>query len=320
MLVTALWSLVAMGVGSLVAVQVRLNGELATVSGDPLTAAAVLFAMGLVILLLVGLTSRERRRAVPAVVAAVRDGRLRWWQVLGGVAGATFVGAQAVTSPALGVAMFMVAFVAGQTVGGLVVDGLGIGPAGRQRATGTRVAGAVLVVVSVLLSVAGELRGDVPVLLLVVPFACGLLMSAQQGVNGRVSVATTPFAATLCNFVVGIVLYAIVLAVHALTGGITADLAGSPWYAYLGGVIGLVFVAFAVVGVRHLGVLRMSLALVTGQLLGSLVLDLVWPAPGAAVTWWTVLALGLALAAVALAAVRPAPRRLPAADGPAARG
>ena len=78
---------------------------------------------------------------MPALSRAVRDGRLHWWQLLGGIAGASFVASQALTTPLIGVAPFMVAFVAGQTVGGLGVDALGLGPAGRQRATLARIAG-----------------------------------------------------------------------------------------------------------------------------------------------------------------------------------
>lgn len=304
MLRTIIWTLLAVGVGVLIALQTRLNGNLATTLGDPFVAAPILFGSGLVILLVVGLTSKARRDAIPSVVRAVREHRLSWWQVIGGVGGAALVYGQTFAAPVLGVALFMVALVAGQTIGGLVMDGLGIGPAGRQPASFTRVAGAVLVVVAVLVSVAGHLDAHFPVLLLAVPFACGVLVSYQQAVNGRVGAATSSFAGTIGNFVVGSAVLGLVLLVHALTTGLELHFEATRWHYYVGGVIGVIMIGFSVLAVAHLGVLRLSLTLVTGQLLGSFALDLLRPVPGSAVTVWTGVGLALALAAVALSSVR----------------
>src|SRR5690606_41696034 len=49
------------------------------------------------------------RAAVARVVGALRSGRLRWWEVLGGTAGGFYVAAQGLTAATLGVALFMVA-------------------------------------------------------------------------------------------------------------------------------------------------------------------------------------------------------------------
>ena len=57
--------------------------------------------------------------------APVRVGRLRWCQLRGGFGGAIFVASQSVTVSTLGVAMFTVCIVAGQTGISLLVDRLG---------------------------------------------------------------------------------------------------------------------------------------------------------------------------------------------------
>ena len=49
----------------------------------------------------------------------------------------------------LGVALFTVATVTGQTLSGLLVDRMGIGPAGKRAITGIRVIGSVLTVAAV---------------------------------------------------------------------------------------------------------------------------------------------------------------------------
>ena len=54
----------------------------------------------------------------------------------------------------------------------------------------------------------------------------------------------------------------------------------SPWWMYLGGVSGVVYIAFASTVVQHLGVLTFTLFSVGGQLLGSLLFDIFLPSKG----------------------------------------
>ena len=79
------------------------------------------------------------RAGVVRVPGAVRSGELAWWQVLGGILGGFFVGVQTAAVPVLGVAVFTVAVVAGQSSNSLVVDRVGLGPAGKQAITPRRV-------------------------------------------------------------------------------------------------------------------------------------------------------------------------------------
>jgi transporter family-2 protein len=76
--------------------------------------------------------------------------------------------------------------------------------------------------------------------------------------------------ATLVNFVVGTAALTIgVLAHRAVTGLDVGDWPGAgEWYLYSGGPMGATFVAVAAVVVRRLGVLRLGLAVIAGQLVG----------------------------------------------------
>jgi len=57
-------------------------------------------------------------------------------------------------------------------------------------------------------------------------------------------------------------------------------LPAGPWWIYTGGVIGVVYIAFISTIVQHLGVLTFTLFSVGGQLVGSLIIDLVSPTDG----------------------------------------
>jgi transporter family-2 protein len=254
----------------------------------------VSFGSGLVVIAVVVLARRSARQAW---------GRLRevaWWTCLGGLGGATLVAASAYVTPRIGVALLTVALVAGQTTGGLLVDGVGLGPAGKHSVTAPRLVGAALCLGAVLLTVLGKSAGSAhPLLLLLVVFA-GLLIAAQQAVNGRVRRDTGHAAvATLVNFLVGTL--ALVVAYAAFSSHSVGHWPGpGQWWLYCGGLLGVVFIAMAAVVVRTLGVLRLGLATVAGQLVGAIALDAIIPAAGHGVAAATVLGALLTFVAVGI--------------------
>jgi transporter family-2 protein len=287
----------AVSAGALVALQQRVNGELKTELGDALLVAVVSFGTGLVAVLLVVLSRARSRQAM----AAVRE--LPWWQRLGGLGGATLVAVGAAAAPEIGVALLTVGLVAGQTTGGLVVDRVGLGPGGARPLTGPRVGGAVLCMLAVGVGVSGEAARSASPLLLALVVLAGFLVAAQQALNGRVRRTTGDAGvATLVNFAVGTTALLAGLVGSALLSGL--DVAGWPgaeqWYLYTGGPMGAAFVAVAALVVHRLGVLRLGLAVIAGQLVAALVLDLALPVTGDPVGVLTVLGVALTLVAVAL--------------------
>ncbi len=284
-LVEALAIPAMVGVGALVAIQSEINGRLAGELGTGVRAAAAAactsFGVGLALLAVVVMSSRTRRRALRHVPAAVRAGVLRPWHLLGGLGGAALVASQGLAVGAIGVALFTVAVVAGQTSSGVLVDRAGLGPSGVQAVSAGRVLGAALTVGAVLLGVAGRLGGDgAPsgVLgLALLPLLAGAATSWQQAVNGRVSMIGGPIVAAFVNFTVGLgaLLVLLVVAVLALPG----DLVGPPrtWWLYLGGAVGVLFISLSARLVAIHGVLVLGLCTVAGLVVGSVLLDALGP-------------------------------------------
>lgn len=295
--------LLAIATGAFMAVQARLNGELATVIGDGFSAATISFGSGLVILCVILAFSARGRRGLVLVRDSVRGGKLPWWSVLGGAAGAFLVLTQSLTVAIIGVALFSVAVVAGQTISGLLMDVWGMGPSGKAPVTINRLAGAILAIVAVGFTVASELGGPLPMLLLIMPFIAGFGIGWQQAVNGRVRVtADSVLTATLINFIVGTGILVIATIVHTLVSGGPSAVATNP-ILYLGGAMGCVFIGLAAFLVPHVGTLVLSLGMVAGQLMSSVVLDLFLAADGVRVTPATVIGALVALVAVGLAAL-----------------
>lgn len=306
----------AVAAGLAIPVQGRINGALSARLNDGIAAAVVSFSVGLILMTLVSLALPKGRAGLRSILPAVQRRAFPPAYVLAGGIGAFFVFAQSFTVGVLGIALFTVATVTGQTVSGLLVDRLGIGPAGKKAVTGIRVIGCVLTVAAVVWAVsprftgaggaagdgAGGPGGGVGQLLLplLLPVAAGFLMSFQQAMNGTATVHYgTPIAATLVNFVAGsVVLWAVWLVKVALVG--TGNSLPGEWWYYLGGPMGCIFIGLSAFLVRSLGVLVTGLGMIAGQLLGSLGLDLLFPVPGTVVALATVLGTAVTFGAIVL--------------------
>lgn len=326
---TALGLAGAFVTGAFIVGQARVNAELGAELGNGVVAAVVSFGLGLVLLLVLVALLPAGRRGLGRVREARRRGRLRWWQLLGGLGGALLVAGQGVTAHVLGTALFTIAVVAGQSSGGLVVDRAGLGPAGPQATTPPRVLGAVLMLGAVVLSVAPSISTDAPVALALVPLAAGLAIATQQALNGQVAAAAggsnsgsnrgsdsgsnsgsadggsdswvaSVLPAATVNFVVGGVALVLAAIVSVILLGAPNPLPGA-WYLYLGGPFGAIFIGLSAWVVGQIGVLLLSLGAVAGQIVGALVLDVVLPSAAGTPGLTTVLGALLTLVAAGIA-------------------
>ena len=313
----------AVGSGLAIPVQGRINGALGARLDDGIAASVVSFSTGLLLMILISLVLPRGRAGLASILPAVRSRAFPRIYVLAGGIGALFVFAQSFTVGILGVALFTVATVTGQTVSGLLVDRLGIGPAGKKSVTGIRIIGCVLTIAAVAWAVSPRFTGAAAaggtgagapdagpsalLLPLLLPVLAGFLMSFQQAMNGTATIHYgTPIAATLVNFVAGGLVLWTAYGIKLAVAGPGNPLPGEWWY-YVGGPMGCVFIGLGALLVRSLGVLVTGLGMIAGQLLGSLALDVILPAPGTVVAPATVLGTILTLAAIVLATL-PWPR------------
>lgn len=299
--VTGVLGAVACGAG--IAAQTRINGQLGAEIGDGYVAAVISFGSGLVVLLVLLAVSRAARRGLGIISGGLRTGSIPWWMVMGGSAGALFVLSQGLAAGVLGIAVFTVAVVFGQTVSGLVIDRRGLGSAAPRSITPARLVGSALMLAAVILIVLTQFTSDVPWWLVLLPLAAGFAMPWQQAANGQIRVIShSPIAATLLNFVVGTTLLGLACVVNALFAGLPQTYPSNP-VLYLGGVIGVVFIAFGAILAPRIGVLLLALGTISGQLVVALLLDVVVPADGHPLALTTIIGTAITLVALAVAAV-----------------
>lgn len=265
--------------GSLVTAQSRINGELADRLGDGLRsgalAATISFGSGFVVLTVLVLCRPSVRAGVKALRNGLAQRRIRPYELLGGLGGAFFVATQGIAVGTIGVALFIVAFTAGQSASSLAVDHLGWSPHGRHDIAAPRVLAALLAVVAVLLTAGERLVDNADVIIAIyalLAFAAGMIQAVQQALNGRVAAVGGSWATTWNNFVVGTVGLLVFLAISFSTEG---DLGPLPptWWLYLGGLCGVGFIWIASWTVRLHGVLVLGLCMIAGQVVTAELID-----------------------------------------------
>ena len=292
----------AVACGAGIATQSRINGELGAQLSDGYIAAVISFGSGLVILSVVMLLVRSGRVGAQRVLAAIRARDIPWFYAVGGAAGGFFVLTQGLASAALGVALFSIGIVCGQTVSGVVIDRIGLGTHDPRPLSAQRLIGAALALVAVSVAASSQFAGESNPWLFLLPFVAGLAIAWQQGVNGEIRrVSGSVLTATFGNFLVGTTVLVVAALVHGAITGWPTSFPTNP-VLYIGGSIGIVFIGLGAAVVGITGVLLLTLGTISGQLTMSLVLDIVVPAKGHELQWTTVAGIALALAATVIVA------------------
>ena len=273
-----MFAIFAVLIGVVVAIQSRINGQLSVDLDNGLAAALISFLTGLAIVSVLVFGFKREREALFRVFEAIKNKQLVTWELMGGVLGGFFVAAQSAVVPQIGVALFTIAVVAGQTISSLLVDKVGMTPSGKERITKPRIFGAVATLIAVAIAVFPDLtNSEFRFLPLTFALIVGVFASFQQGMNGRVNVVgKRPLATAWLNFVSGAIVVVIALSVDLALGATIEPLPGNFW-VYTGGAAGLIFVAVSAYIIKHLGVLNFSILNIAGQLVGAILID--WLAP-----------------------------------------
>ena len=120
----------------------------------------------------------------------------------------------------------------------------------------------------------------------------GVLVSLSRQVNGRLALSTSAMESSFWNHIVGL---AFITIVALLVGGLFAgEPQEAPWWAYLGGPVGVIFIAAGSWLIARIGAAQTALLIIAGQMVFGVVLDMAMGVPGA--LWARVLGVALILA------------------------
>jgi transporter family-2 protein len=277
--------------GLMIALQARANGELSHRIGNPIEAALVSFGSGLLIISLISIFNPAIKKGMSNLRSAVSKKEIPIWTLFAGMLGGSFVAVQTQIVPVIGVAIYSVASIAGQTAASLIVDRIGLTGGGKKRITVKRVTAAGVTVLAVLISVLDRIDAkNLSLWAVLLGCVAGAIVGVQRALNGQINESTDQsFTTSWLNFIMGTTFLVLFLFVGmAIKRADIVALPAGPWWMYTGGTIGVIYIAFTSTIVQHLGVLTFTLISVGGQLVGSLLIDLYSPTAGVQVSAYLV--------------------------------
>ncbi|MFF0933168.1 DMT family transporter [Proteus mirabilis] len=266
--------------GMLSPMQSAVNGQLGHVLKDGNASAVISFASGLVVMFFIIMSKKQYRQQFASIPTLIKTRKIPLWNWFAGLCGAMVVFSEGASASALGIATFQTALISALLLSGLLCDRFGIGVDEKKYFTPYRVLGAVLAVVATLFVVSPQWHSTSFIYLAILPFLAGLLAGWQPAGNSKVAEATGSMMVSITwNFIVGFTVLTIALVVRMALGHITLELPAT-WWMYLGGPLGLMSIALMAILVRGLGLLMLGVASTAGQLLGSVLIDLLLPSLG----------------------------------------
>jgi len=264
--------------------------------GDSLEAALVSFGSGLIFVSLISAFRKDVRAGFKGIFIAVKNKDLSGWRLGAGVLGASFVAMQTHVAPIVGVALFTVASLAGQTAFSLWVDHIGLMGSGKNVITIRRVVAAVITVLAVIISAWDRFSmSNFSPLAIFLAIVAGGWVGVQRALNGQINnYSHKSFTTSQLNFITGTSFLLLLLILRSLfTDHSILNFASGPWWMFLGGSMGVVYIALSAVAVQHLGVLDFTLFSVGGMLFGSLLIDIFAPTIGTNIDEYLILGIVL---------------------------
>jgi transporter family-2 protein len=292
--------------GAMIAIQARANGELSQRLNNGLQAALISFGSGLIIIFVITLFNSKIKEGIKKLRQSVANKEIARWKLFAGALGGSFIAIQSQIVPLIGVAIFSVASIAGQTAMSLIVDRIGLTGGGKKLISPRRVLAAFLTVLAVLVSVWDRIdANNLSMLAVFVGITGGAIVGVQRALNGQINEhSQQSFTTSLLNFMTGTAfLLVLIIAGMLLGGNELSPLPSGPWWVYTGGIIGVIYIAFTSTIVQHLGVLTFTLFSVGGQLVASLVIDLISPTDGVSVSAYLVTGIVMTYAGVVVGGV-----------------
>ncbi|WP_322895478.1 MULTISPECIES: DMT family transporter [unclassified Yoonia] len=106
----------------------------------------------------------------------------------------------------------------------------------------------------------------------------GVLVSLSRQINGRLALSTSALESSFWNHFVGLVF--ITLAALVFGGLFAGAPQDAPYWAYLGGPVGFVFIAAGSWLIPRIGAAQTALLIIAGQMISGVVIDIIMGTAG----------------------------------------
>ncbi|WP_338207618.1 DMT family transporter [Lactiplantibacillus paraxiangfangensis] len=266
-------------IGIFLPVQTAVNSKLRIFVKSPYLSSMISFLIATVFLVLTSLLTHSSLLISSRVMSTIP-----WWAWLGGVVGVIGLTANILLFPILGSVQTVIMPILGQILMSLLIDNFGWFRVAQKPLDFLKIIGALVLIVGVILIVVVPTLGtskakDQPKSLWLWQIAgvlAGMLVASQSAINGELGlVLHSSMHAALISFAVGSIILLIIVGLfqRKLTDIRLAFGQGKPWWIWIGGFLGALFVFGNAYLVPIIGTGALVVFALLGQMLGSLVVD-----------------------------------------------
>lgn len=118
----------------------------------------------------------------------------------------------------------------------------------------------------------GDLTVRLPLILICV--GLGVLLTWQAPINAEAARRlSSPVLAALLSLTVSLLLVALAMLASVRTAPTMANLGGAPWWMWIGGFCGAIFLVASLMIVPRIGTVAFLLAVIFGQMIGAILAD-----------------------------------------------
>ncbi|KYC62858.1 hypothetical protein B4099_1892 [Heyndrickxia coagulans] len=277
----AVFAGIAIGFG--LAVQTAINSQLRKFVVSPFLASMISFLVGTVFLAAATAVSRT-----PLGVPAGLFLNQPVWIWFGGICGVIGLTSNILLFPKLGSVQTTVMPILGMILMGMLIDQFGWFHSIRQSFGINRAIGVFLVLAGVVFAVVvpeaiakrhsaiEEQKGENIWIWRLLGIAAGMIMAVQAAINGKLgTVLHSPVHASFISFFVGSVVLVLIVGIkdRSFTNIKEPVKQSAPWWVWLGGIIGGLYILINVFLVDHIGTGQTVILALFGQIAGSLVVE-----------------------------------------------
>ncbi|WCG35094.1 DMT family transporter [Companilactobacillus farciminis] len=272
--------LVGLIIGIGLPMQTSINSRLKVSVGSPFVASLISFSLGTLFLALITLLI-DKSLLFPLNLF----GKEPFWLWIGGLLGVIYLTSNILLFPKLGSVQTVIMPILGQIIMGLIIDNFGLFGSLVQPLNWSRIVGAILVVIGVIGAVSinqiivyrhkkflPEKSNNLWFYRLI-GIVMGMFSATQTAINGHLGIIlNSSVKAAFVSFFVGTIsLIIIVTIIHPnLKFQKNKD---TPWWIWLGGFIGAIFVLGNVYLVPKIGTGLAVVIVLVGLIVGSLLID-----------------------------------------------
>lgn len=110
------------------------------------------------------------------------------------------------------------------------------------------------------------------ILVVSVAVGAGVLIGLSRQLNGRLAMSTNAMESSFWNHIVGL---GFVSLIAVFAGGLFAGAPfDAPWWAFLGGPIGFVFIAAGSWAIARIGAAQTAMMIIAGQMISGVLIDM----------------------------------------------